>query len=87
MGKEVDVSCLVNGVDVIVGMDAIKQMVGVIVGVGDTNAVSLAATALTMDEGCFSKESSISLDDQDFTATFDGARWVVAWKWRNGIEP
>ena len=32
-------------------------------------------------------DSCISIEDSDFSVSFDGMKWTVAWKWKSSEEP
>ena len=74
---------LVCGVQLILGMDAVIKLGGVSVSVdkvvkfGDTGYNHCVASGIVQDK------SGIHIDDSDFSAEFDGHKWVVKWKWKD----
>ena len=64
--------------ELILGMDVIGKVGGLSLG-GATGEVQFGLVAK-------SEEQALSLEDVDFTADFDGNRWIVKWKW-TGEEP
>ena len=74
---------LVCKAGMIIGVDVIRQLGGVMVNsnldvrFGDQLCVASAA-AKTRDV--------LEIHDKDFTATFNGSKWTMEWKWENG-EP
>lgn len=77
-------SNLVCNVDVILGLDAIIHLGGMCVD-KNKNVVFNVDSSIVAGAGATSKKQMI-VEDTDFRAEFDGERWVVAWKWREG-EP
>ena len=74
---------LVCDADVILGMDIIKRLGGVCIG--RDSGVSWGSKHCAA--GVMATEDrKMKIEDSDFTAEFDGHRWVVEWKWENG-EP
>lgn len=83
---------LVDGVDVVLGVDVIDQLGGVTVTQGKVcfGAVGVASVSQGIehrstgesDDSC----SGIVIEDPDFHATFDGQKWIVKWFWKNN-EP
>ena len=69
------VSCLVlqkqlPEFEVVLGMDVVQLLGGLKVGVDEVAQFVLTARRKDMDSG-------LSLEDVDFTAWFDGSRWIV----------
>lgn len=95
--RQISLDCLVSrlvpGYDMLLGMDAINQLGGVYVSDGGRSVrfgslefpvcgVS-GSTRATDEEGhCFSDASSITINDQDFSAIFTQGKWVVKYNWR-----
>ena len=82
-GIRVKVKCvilknLLDGVDVVLGLDVIGLLGGVsIFNDGCRFGVQSVAGVSVSDR--------ISIDDTDFRAQFDGSKWTVAWKWKDEI--
>jgi hypothetical protein len=79
-GRELMVHCLVldsllTEFELIIGMDVIEQLGGVQIG-GCTGGVRFGAVAV-------SEKRMLEIEDADFSASFDGAKWTVRWKWLN----
>ena len=83
-------SCLVTlmlvcGVDVILGMDIVKRLGGVCIG--KDSGVSWGGKHCALGVTSASYEGpKMRIQENDFTAEFDGRQWTVEWKWQNG-EP
>lgn len=83
---------LVNGVDVVLGVDVIGQLGGVTVTQGKVCFGALGVASVSQqienrpsvegDESC----SKVVIEDPDFHAMFDGQKWTVKWFWKNN-EP
>ena len=68
------------GIDLLLGIDAIKVLGGIIVG--PTGSVQLKHRRTT-------KCAAISINEPDFTATFDhhSRTWTASWKWSEDHAP
>ena len=85
---------LVGGCKVILGMDVISKLGGVTVSntrdvvfnALTPKAVGLLSSSNKLPDTTDSKQQTIDIDDQDFSAHFDGWQWTVKWKWKDG-EP
>jgi len=83
---------LVSGVDAIFGMDLIKKLGGIQIDVDgnvswNSNRQDEKINFHVIDYA--SRKNMVEctvIDDVDFTARFDGSRWVVRWKWKD-IKP
>lgn len=84
-GHNLQVKCLamprlVGGLKAIVGMDVISKLGGVTVRANEVrfgcDEVPVVATSLKPVD-------TIKLEDKDFSAEFDGVKWVVRWRWRD----
>ena len=67
-------NCIIDGIDVIIGMDVINEMGGVTikeaeVKFGDVHC-AVAAHQLNV----------CKIEDKDFETNFDGEKWTVKWK-------
>ena len=67
---------IIDGIDVIIGMDVINEMGGVTIKeaeekFGDVHC-AVAAHRLNV----------CKIEDKDFEANFDGEKWMVKWKWK-----
>ena len=67
---------LLDGVDIIVGMDVIDLMGGVTVNNGE-----VVFGGITSCNSVVPALSGEKIQDRDFDATFDGCHWTVRWKW------
>ena len=77
------VDSVVGDIDVVLGMDVIKRLGGVTIseGVIRFGRVSCAIVARTEDT------ERRNIEDKDFDAEFDGKKWTVRYKWKEGKEP
>lgn len=77
---------IVTGVDVVLGMDAIARLGGVTVY---RNSVRFGghqgAAGVQFEKGVTGTaglDKSCTIEDQDFSAHFDGEKWTVKWAWK-----
>lgn len=84
----VDLECLVvgelvQGAQMILGMDAIIQLGGVRVGrevqFGQDSSEFQVCAAEVL--GRLEGDHALEIEEKDFHAQFDGSRWIVKWKW------
>ena len=76
---------VVEGIDVVMGMDVIDQLGGVTVckrTVRFGEGVCLAAS-----KPMSARNSTCVIDDKDFRATFDGTHWTAEWRWKGNSPP
>ena len=75
---------LVCDAQMIIGMDIIRNIGGVYVGRGNQVWVGEqhCAAGVVKDD----RKQWLEINESDFSAVFDGAKWTVEWKWENG-EP
>ena len=87
---------ILDGVDLVMGMDAIEQLGGVTVAGGEVTfgkphcAVSQEPASEGGEiDGRESGEGNrlCEIEDKDFHAEFDGERWTVEWKWKSREPP
>ena len=80
---------LVDGVDVVLGMDAIELFGGVMITsteifLGTNTAIRRQSRALTSKPSCGAAcgavPTAVPIDDRDFEASFDGKEWTARWK-------
>lgn len=82
--KTLVVADLVCDCEMIIGIDVIKRLGGVLV---DPNlAVRFGRSCACVAAGVVAPER-MKIADKDFTATFDGTKWTIEWKWEEGKEP
>ena len=86
-GRSVDLVCLVSltrvyDCSVIRGMDGILKLGGFCVNGDGTVSFPNAWDGLAVATG----ERSVAENDHDFAACFDGEKWTIRWKWKDG-EP
>lgn len=74
---------LVRDAQMILGMDAIVGLGGVKVGRGVQFGTR---DSCVLGAGVVENSDRLEVDGSDFSARFDGRRWVVQWKWSDG-EP
>ncbi|XP_068224554.1 uncharacterized protein [Palaemon carinicauda] len=80
---------LVNGVDVVLGVDVIDQLGGVTVTQGKVcfGAFGVASVGQEIKRRlCGERDknsSTVVIEDPDFHARFDGQKWTVRWFWEN----
>jgi len=103
-GSDLTLSCLVAnllpGYDMLLGMDAVRQLGGAHISAdgdcifgGTTFAESAVdANAQTRVVAAYPAPASsciatdLRVDDEDFCATFADGHWTVRWKWVNGVS-
>lgn len=67
---------ITDGIDVIIGMDAINEMGGVTLKKVEIKFGNVhCAVAAHQPNVC-------KIEDKNFEANFDGEKWTVRWKWR-----
>ena len=86
------VDCIVDGVDVGVGMDVIGRLGGVTVNRngGEFGGVRSTCPGYAAEErgrgstesGSGERNAADRIEDKDFRAEFDGERWTVEWFWK-----
>lgn len=81
--KATVVDHLVGSVDVVIGMDVIRKLGGVTVGHSKVEFGEGVACASIES----SKRQSLTVEDKDFEATFDGQVWTVRYYWKEGRAP
>ena len=88
---------LVDGIDVVLGIDVIDELGGVTVGRGLVyfgalktlegavvgNVVENQGVEDKLTNECV-KGSQVVVEDKDFHAVFDGMKWIVKWLWKDG---
>ena len=80
---------VVEGIDVVMGIDVIDQLGGVTVYRGTVSfgeAMCLAAIPAVGTESD-NPRPICEINDKDFHATFDGTHWTVEWHWKGGSPP
>lgn len=83
---------LVEGVDIVLGVDVIDKLGGVTVNSGTVSFNSVGVVCLSRESNYDNevpktydeKAQPLNIVDEDFNASFDGQRWVVQWNWKNG---
>lgn len=81
--KSTVVDNLVGGVDVVIGMDVIRKLGGVTVGPTKVKfGEGIACVAIESN-----KQQSLTVEDKDFEAIFDGQIWTVKYYWKDGKAP
>ena len=67
---------IIDGIDVIIGMDIINEMGGVTIKESGVmfEDVHCAVAAHRLNV--------CKIEDKDFEANFDGEKWTVKWKWK-----
>ena len=80
---------LVNGVDVVLGVDVIDHLGGVTVTQGKVCFGALGVASVSQETehrpsgGSDDSDSRVVIEDPDFHAIFDGQKWTVKWFWKN----
>ena len=69
---------LVDGVDVVLGVDVIDRLGGVTVRCGRVSFGDVGVVSV-----CQAVDAKVAVEDPDFYAMFDGQKWTVRWFWRN----
>ena len=78
---------LLEGIDLIIGMDVISRVGGVrIQGEEIELGVQKCAAGVQRCESGYDTAEH-KIDDKDFKAWFDGAKWIVEWKWKGDGPP
>lgn len=88
-GRELRVQCLVldsllTYFDLVLGMDVVERLGGVNVACGKV-VFGVSASSVLMDNAA-DGSSGLQMEDVDFSARFDGQKWIVRWNWI-GEEP
>ena len=88
--KAIVADSIIEGIDIVMGLDIINQLGGVTVASGDVkfgNSTCLVVSqyGLNSRQGVTEKAESKKciIEDKDFRAEFDGQHWTVEWVWRN----
>ena len=96
-GRVMEADCVVldrlfTGVDAVLGLDVLTRMGGVVidgdgVSIGSQRSekkVSSEECRLTQEVGGVAAAMpELVVEDQDFSARFDGSKWTVSWKWKD----
>ena len=88
--RAVVVDSIVDGVDVVLGMEVIDQLGGVLVAGskvqfgGEQCLVAARSVSLSDGDG---RGGICAIQDKDFNAEFDGEHWTVKWIWRDDQPP
>ena len=77
------VESIMGNVDVVLGMDVIKQMGGVTVAEGSVQFGRVMCAIVNEEED----GESLGIVDKDFEAKFNGKEWTVRYMWKEGREP
>ena len=88
--RAVVIDSLVEGVDVVLGMELINQLGGVTICRNQVRFGGLQCSAAVREE--LTPRGSMgggacSIKDKDFTAVFDGEYWTVEWVWKGEQIP
>lgn len=86
---------IIDGVGVILGMDAISQLGGVMISGNKVkfgtqicaSGRQLCVTENRNKPGPEKENASLTIEDKDFQAIFHGGKWTVTWLWKNGEPP
>jgi len=82
-GIAVQLDCLVSevvpGYDMLLGMDAVRQLGGLYIS---PDGASVTFNGQVVQTGALS--SDLAITDKDFSAVFRGGRWVIKWHWTDG---
>lgn len=92
-GQAVELCCivadeLVCGAQMILGLDCITRLGGMCIDKSRRVCFGVKSEPITSVgiQQEVTNKLLVSIEDSDFMAKFDGERWVVEWKWKNG-EP
>ena len=80
---------MIDGIEVVLGMDAITKLGGVMVSQNSVKfgqGISIGAVGWSKD-GWMRGAECLRVEDKDFSATFDGEKWTVKWVWKHGEAP
>lgn len=87
-GQHVQLNCLVSdilqGTDVLLGMDLVVALGGVEVGPGGQVAFPKSGACLAASH---SVHEGLTITNDDFSATFEDGEWTVAWRWKDDKPP
>ena len=80
---------IVNGVDVVMGMDVIKRLGGVTISKGTVRFSGSHCLAVAVEDRRNHEEkgSECLIKDKDSTAEFDSRYWTVKWYWKADKPP
>ncbi|XP_067929095.1 uncharacterized protein [Watersipora subatra] len=73
---------LVCSAHVILGKDIITKMGGVLIG--KDSSVTWGYQCCTAGMVISGKDKALRVEKNNFTAVFDGGKWVAEWKWKDG---
>ena len=74
---------LLNGVDMVIGMDVLTKLGKISIANGKVGFAAVNTCAVASE--C--NNDADKIEDRDFTAEFDGSKWTVKWKWKEGGQP
>ena len=74
--KAILMNHIIDGIDIIIGMDIINEMGGVTIKKAEVTFedVHCAVAAHWLNV--------YKIEDKDFEANFNGEKWTVKWKWK-----
>ena len=75
---------MIEGVDLVLGLDAIDLLGGMCWKSGE---VSFGKTVCNAAARPTPHEVLVEIKDKDFSAVFDGVKWIVKWVWKDGLAP
>ena len=79
---------LVTGIDMILGLDVIDWLGGATIAEGQVmfgrQDAARVVRASSNDTGQPTKPKLFQVEDEDFLAHFDSAKWLVEWRWTAG---
>ena len=85
--KVIGAKQLLQGIDVVLGMDVMQKIGPVTIHDGKVELGNLQANAASALALVTPPVVVDTINDKDFTANFDGVGWTVKWKWKGGSIP
>ena len=76
---------MVEGIGLVMGMDAISQLGGVLINDDRVNfGAAKCAVAVHLSKDCKvgKEKEEMVIEDQDFRTEFNGRAWTVEWYWK-----
>ena len=79
---------ILEGIDMIIGMDVINMVGSVQVGGGKVEfSTGEVCAAMETQKQMEHQGAEHKIEDADFLAWFDGSKWFAQWKWKSGTPP
>ena len=85
--KTIVVDCCPLNFGFILGMNGIESLGGVTIESTRKIVVGGGTKSVACMSVCKEEKPTMTIEEKDFKAVFDGRRWVVTWLWSEGKEP